>query len=368
MAPWTVTHAATPPSLDHADAWALHGLELASRRCERALWGHEDHTYRAASALGRLLDRSFAEHHYLVATPPEGVGDPGAVDGFAAMMMPRGDNAHLAWLDVWVRPERRREGLGRRLLGEVEAIARADGRTTFLLATAHAREAPTHDADALVPPTGAGRIRASDAAARFALRAGYRLEQGERLSILRIPVRPEVLDPLHAGALTAAGDAYRPVAWVGDTPDEMVDDVALLLTHAGSDAPTAGLDLREDRWTAERVRQHELQARTAGRRIRIVGALHEASGRLVGLTTVSTNEAVPEAVEQGYTIVLAEHRGHRLGMLVKAEMLRLLGDDAPLARRLRTSNAEENAHMLAINVALGFRPHGVHGMWQKVAR
>jgi GNAT superfamily N-acetyltransferase len=35
------------------------------------------------------------------------------------------------------------------------------------------------------------------------------------------------------------------------------------------------------------------------------------------------------------------------------------------ARRIHTWNAEENAHMLAINVALGFRAVGVTGMWQK---
>ena len=52
-------------------------------------------------------------------------------------------------------------------------------------------------------------------------------------------------------------------------------------------------------------------------------------------------------------------------MLVKAGLLLRLAEARPEARRVHTWNAEENAFMLAINVALGFRPAGVSGEWQK---
>ena len=58
------------------------------------------------------------------------------------------------------------------------------------------------------------------------------------------------------------------------------------------------------------------------------------------------------------------HRGRRLGMLVKAANLRRLTGELPAVRRVDTWNAEENAWMLAINVALGFRPSGGAGEWQ----
>lgn len=359
---WTVTAAAAPPSLDHPDAWALRGLELVSRECERALWGHEDHVYRAASALGHLNDRTFAEHRFLVATPG-GEQDPSAVAGFAAMMLLRGDNGHLAWIDVWVRPERRRRGVGRLLLSRAEALAADDGRTTFVLATSHADEPPADAGEVLVPPTGAGRIRAEEPAARFALAAGYRLEQGERSSVLALPAPRATA--LRAQAEAVAGDDYRLLTWTDEAPEEVLDDLAELLTRAASDAPTAGLDFREDRWTPQRVRSVEAQARAAGRRVLTVAAVHRATGHLVAMTTVSLDDDAPEAVQQGYTIVLPAHRGHRLGLLVKSELVLRLGALAPQARRLRTWNAEENTHMLAINTALGFRPRGVHGMWQK---
>ena len=35
--------------------------------------------------------------------------------------------------------------------------------------------------------------------------------------------------------------------------------------------------------------------------------------------------------------------------------------------RVITFNAAENDHMLAINIALGFRPAGYDGEWQRVA-
>ncbi|MBD4636278.1 GNAT family N-acetyltransferase, partial [Xanthomonas citri pv. citri] len=56
------------------------------------------------------------------------------------------------------------------------------------------------------------------------------------------------------------------------------------------------------------------------------------------------------------TIVLPEHRGHRLGMRVKAANLIAVRDALPGARAIITGNAEENRHMLDVNEALGFRP------------
>src|SRR5665648_590752 len=44
---------------------------------------------------------------------------------------------------------------------------------------------------------------------------------------------------------------------------------------------------------------------------------------------------------------------------------RRLREPRPGAERIHTWNDEENAYMLSINVALGFAPTGVIGMWQK---
>jgi hypothetical protein len=53
-------------------------------------------------------------------------------------------------------------------------------------------------------------------------------------------------------------------------------------------------------------------------------------------------------------------------MLVKIHNLRRLLAEYPAVERVITFNAAENDHMLAINIALGFRPAGWDGEWQRV--
>lgn len=55
-------------------------------------------------------------------------------------------------------------------------------------------------------------------------------------------------------------------------------------------------------------------------------------------------------------------------MLVEAANLRRLVVERPWVRRIHTDNAEENAHMLAINEALGFRRVAVTASWQRMLR
>ena len=51
--------------------------------------------------------------------------------------------------------------------------------------------------------------------------------------------------------------------------------------------------------------------------------------------------------------MIGAHRGHRLGMRLKVEMLRLLRDRHPDIVQIDTWNAESNDHMIAVNEALG---------------
>ena len=48
------------------------------------------------------------------------------------------------------------------------------------------------------------------------------------------------------------------------------------------------------------------------------------------------------------------HRGRRLGLLVKLEMLVLLTGREPQLATIITGNADANQHMIAINEQLGF--------------
>ena len=63
---------------------------------------------------------------------------------------------------------------------------------------------------------------------------------------------------------------------------------------------------------------------------------------------------------QELTAVARPHRGHRLGIGVKAAMLELLAEREPRLTRIITGNADANEHIIAINAELGF---GVLDRW-----
>lgn len=60
---------------------------------------------------------------------------------------------------------------------------------------------------------------------------------------------------------------------------------------------------------------------------------------------------------RNYTVAAAvteQHRGHRLGLLVKAAMLEWLAETEPAIELIETGNASANDHMIAVNDTLGF--------------
>ena len=106
---------------------------------------------------------------------------------------------------------------------------------------------------------------------------------------------------------------------------------------------------------AERIRHGERSGTEQGLRFYAVAARCDQTGELAGLTHLSVDPLVPEWGHQGLTAVSRAHRGHRLGMLVKAAMLQHLAGAEPGLRRIMTGNAGTNRHMIAINAELGFR-------------
>ena len=96
----------------------------------------------------------------------------------------------------------------------------------------------------------------------------------------------------------------------------------------------------------------------------VMAAEHIPTRTLAAFTGFAAVPNTDEFVHQDDTLVIKEHRGKRLGMLVKTANLQRLAAERPSVRRVGTWNAEENSYMLSINVALGFRPAGGSGEWQ----
>ena len=161
-----------------------------------------------------------------------------------------------------------------------------------------------------------------------------------------------------------AGDGYRLVTWTGATPDRWVADLAALRTRMSTDAPMAGMVMTEDVWDADRVREHDERITSSGRDLVTAAVEHVASGTLAGFSEIVVAGGDPVAVQED-TLVLRDHRGRRLGMLLKAATAELLATSVLGVKVIVTWNAEENRPMLDVNEAMGFRSIGSEGGWQK---
>ncbi len=354
-----------PTSATDTPSWQATAVAEVSEAIDIETWGNDDLAISAQQVVAGLAHQENAVKRRFVAVDAA-VDDPTASDvlGIGVVWMPRHDNVATADVDLGTRADVRGRGVGAALWAHALDVARAHGRTIVHGWTGYATEPAADDPDALAPPTGYGRVPASAPGTRFALARGCRLEQAERHSVLEVPVDPDLLDRLGDEAAERAGTDYELVAWSDRVPDEWVEEFCVLQTAMSTDAPTAGLTTEEEVWTPERVRSVESAIADNGMSTMTVAALHRPSGQLAGYTELSFVDHKPQACFQENTIVRSEHRGHRLGMLLKVANLRRLATERPQVRRVHTWNAEENDHMLSINVALGFRPAGGGAGWE----
>lgn len=268
-----------------------------------------------------------------------GLDDDGEPIGCYLLVLPDQENRSLAWSALTVTPGRRRSGAGRALLRHCASRAQQAGRVRLV---GEAKE--DSPGSAFAAATGA-----TSGIAEVIRRLDIDGELHNRLGGLRSAARPH-----------AAG--YSLTSWIGPSPEDTLDDQALL-SVAMADAPRdSGVD--PDTWDAERIRGVERDCLSTGQQFYTVAARHDATGRLAAITQVSIESGTPEWGFQRNTAVLPAHRGHRLGLLIKIEMLALLAENDPTVRHILTGNAAANDHMIAINEQLGFTAVSVFRNWQ----
>ena len=322
--------------VDEASAAAWHHVDDATRQ--------DDHP---ADPLGEVLPRANA---------PSATGETtelwvGTIDGDPVvcgdLTLPALDNEANAAIDVRVVEDQRRRGYGTAMLSQLRARARAASR----------RRAFGEIEEPLDGPDGTPGVA-------FAHAMGARPVLTEIRRLLDLSgVTDERLAALSDEAGTHA-DGYALVQWVDRAPDDVVDDLAVLMGRMSVDAPLEEMEWDAERYDAARVRAREECMVTMGRRRVTTAARHEASGRLVAYTDIGVNVERPRVAYQWDTIVRTDHRGHRLGLLIKAANLRLLRETTPGARLVNTWNAEINDHMIVINETLGFRAVQRERQWE----
>jgi GNAT superfamily N-acetyltransferase len=271
------------------------------------------------------------------------LGTEGGADVVAAKLtLPTLDNLDEAQVRVLVHPAVRRRGHGETASREVGARCATLGRTRVIVEVPGRLDGVPLPSEALVE------------------RLGFtpRLTSVRRVLDLTT-LDLDALASLEAAAWPAA-EGYTLRGWVDQAPTGSVAGLAALSGRMTLDAPMGDLEHEPevDRWLA----REQATAKTGRTR---VGTMALAGGEVVGYTDIGVSRFAPTVGYQWDTIVRADHRGHRLGLLMKAANLRLLAESSPVTRWVNTWNAASNAYMISINETIGWRPAERWTEWQR---
>jgi GNAT superfamily N-acetyltransferase len=241
-------------------------------------------------------------------------------------------NRYIAGIDVGVVTSRRGEGIATRILAPMIAAAAADGRTVL--------------------ETWSSQGTSGDA---FAAHLGMETRYVERRSrLLTADVDRSMLEDWITRAKERASD-YMMFGFDDACPEDIIDEY-VAVNDVMNTAPREELDMEDEHYTPDRVRERDARAAKRGDHLWSLMVRHDSTGHLAGYTEIEWQGYVRDLVWQGGTAVDPAHRNNGLGRWLKAAMLQRLLDERPEVAKVDTWNAGSNEPMLAINVALGFRP------------
>ena len=144
---------------------------------------------------------------------------------------------------------------------------------------------------------------------------------------------------------------YRLESWGSTTPERLLESYARARRGFEDLLPprfTAGRD-----WSPQHIREDEADSAARNAECRVVVAIHEATGEIVGMTETAVFAAEPGNVTQACTAVLREHQGTGLGRAMKAAMTRrLLGE---LSGDFRITTRALGDRMMRLNRSLGYQ-------------
>jgi GNAT superfamily N-acetyltransferase len=296
-----------------------------------------EHTATVAGATG-MLERGWDGE------PPRAFVSQdadGSFTGALELWTSEWDNTDLAWLWLAVHPDHRRQGIGSALMRHAFDVARELGRSKLGIEGWE-----------------------SDATAGFAHAHGFTwasqaINRRQHLSELDLA---HVQELYNEAATHAAG--YELMRLYGRTPDNLMDAMSVMVA-AINDAPLDDLDIEDEVFPPERIRAYEDTQLANGHRLYRLVARHQESGDLAGHTVVAVEAERPTIGHQHDTSVLEDHRGHRLGLLLKAGMVLWLAEEEPRLATVDTWNAESNDFMISVNEMLGYRPMGRGMQYQR---
>jgi len=244
-------------------------------------------------------------------------------------------NDHLAGLEVNVLAGHRRRGIGRALFDEAERRRRACGRTA-VCGEAYVQE---------------GQTLETSPAGLFAMAMGMTSAHQEDHLVLRLPVDDDQETRLRA-AVAGHASAYDVVTWGDRCPDEYVEAFCAMKTQMSADVPSGDLDVEAVVWDEVRLRSSE--ERTARSFHQVIAAARRHDDGVFGGYSQLYLPHGEDHVLQDDTLVMPEHRGHRLGTVLKLATLDLVRRDHPERRTLHTWTEPDNHAMYRTNLEFGY--------------
>lgn len=318
----------------------IREIDVADDATMAAMYGVD----QRSSHIGREAMPQWTEQEFLGAYRSKDSGERqvllGAYDGeqllgFAAFWFPLLDNLDKLYLELHVDPSARGRGVGSALLTEVEKQAAADGRTLVLT-------------ESKIPP---GQ-RETHPYRRFAEAKGYEYSNVEVVRHLALPITAEQLDAWITKA-AERHEGYEIRTYVDEFPDELAGSLCLLLGQLAVDAPTGLVEFEEEDFNVDRLTERYETARAMDRLVYETVAIGP-DGDVVAQSTLAVAKGDNPDVFQWGTFVHRDHRGHRLGLAVKAVNIKVVQDAHPEKTRITTQNAEVNDYMVDINKEIGF--------------
>ncbi|MFD5519758.1 GNAT family N-acetyltransferase [Streptomyces sp. NPDC127066] len=236
---------------------------------------------------------------------------------------------HRAELEIAVHPAERRAGVGGSLLDAALTAARGDGRRSLV-----------------------ARVTAGTPGEPFLTARGFRPVLA--LTFARLPL-PE----LDLEAVTAIAERPHPgyalTSWDGVVPPELAHNFADS-RRAMDDMPMEDSDHGIDVWDVERVVAVAEAVLERGDALHTVAVVDRSDGSVAGFSELVVPGGGRGDAQHYGTGVLPGHRGHGLGLWMKAEAIRAARLRYPELAGLLTDTADSNAHMIGINDALGYQP------------
>lgn len=243
--------------------------------------------------------------------------------------------------EIFVAPERRRQGIGTRLLTTVRDMAcELEKRIIY------------SESNGLVP-----------AGEAFLRRIG-----GEHLGEGHTNVL--YLADLDRALMHAWLERARPLEaefvlewWQGPYPEDRLDDVVQMM-EAYNLQPQLDTDVGDERFTVEQARQLNEMRQARGITAWTALVRERVSAAMAGYTEIFITKGRDQEVEQGLTVVFPQYRNKGIGRWLKAAMAEKVLAELPAVTTISTSNADVNAPMLKINSEMGFRPAISHAGWR----